>query len=444
MQEQLKPLLLTHLEVILSRLARDPAYGFVDTKFSTLDGRDFPDTDPIRGRNAVYGWIQARALEALAEHGRWLRSTSSSVEAAQRENLLGQLQNLLPGLVEWLTSVHNRMGRRLPFVFRPDGTPLAIDHNGRFQPAPPPAASTYGDLFFAKGLLAAGGFLSQEQIRKDGFALLARVLDDIETNRFRSNQQPLNPPYRSDWTSSAQEEGPWMIALGALELAYRESGDVQWLNKALQFIERLVERHVNRGQFSELQPLDFVETLAPDGRPLVRSGRVVCIPGHALEFVGLSAKILLTVRRAPSLPYRSQETARQVAELLPELFVHIFELGYRSKPGGLVASVDLLTRQALEASLPWWAVPEALRAAALLLRLAPDSPKAPEIAEAQDRLLNDLLTRWVNPKAYSWLFQTRDAEGNPVDRIPATPDADPAYHTGLSLLDFLQTQDEER
>ena len=34
-------------------------------------------------------------------------------------------------------------------------------------------------------------------------------------------------------------------------------------------------------------------------------------------------------------------------------------------------------------------------------------------------------------------YQTRDAAGHPVDLIPATADADPGYHTGLSLIDAI-------
>ena len=34
-------------------------------------------------------------------------------------------------------------------------------------------------------------------------------------------------------------------------------------------------------------------------------------------------------------------------------------------------------------------------------------------------------------------YQTIDRTGKPVDVIPATPDADPGYHTGLSLIDML-------
>ncbi|MDD3805951.1 MAG: hypothetical protein PHD91_02545 [bacterium] len=39
-------------------------------------------------------------------------------------------------------------------------------------------------------------------------------------------------------------------------------------------------------------------------------------------------------------------------------------------------------------------------------------------------------------------YQTRDAQGRVVDIASATPDADPCYHTGLSIIDFLRLIDE--
>ena len=442
MSHTVERILLTHLQVILDRLERDPRYGFVDTKFSTIDGRDFADEDAVRGKNAVYGWIQARALEALSEHGRWLQR-SVQIPDSQREELLQRVRRALPGLVQRVLQVQAGSGGHLPFVFRPDGTPLAVDSTGSLNPAPPPTTSTYGDLFLAKGLLAAGAFLAQPELRDKGLVLLSGVLEDIETNRFRSNQQPLRPPYRNTWASAHQEEGPWMLALGALDLAFRETGNSKWLVKAASFIQRLVQRHLNRGQFDELEPLDFVETVTEDGRPLVRSGQVICVPGHALEFVGLSAKVLLTARALPQVPESSNRILAETGDLLPGLFLHIFNLGYRPDVGGIVASVDLLSRGTANSSFPWWAVTEALRAAALVRQVAVDSPADEQLLKAQGHLLDDLLNRWINPRAHFWLFQTRDRTGKPVDLIPATPDADPGYHTGLSLLDFLETQNSE-
>ena len=39
-------------------------------------------------------------------------------------------------------------------------------------------------------------------------------------------------------------------------------------------------------------------------------------------------------------------------------------------------------------------------------------------------------------------YQTIDQAGAPVDIIPGMPEADPGYHTGLSIIDFLDLMDE--
>ena len=44
---------------------------------------------------------------------------------------------------------------------------------------------------------------------------------------------------------------------------------------------------------------------------------------------------------------------------------------------------------------------------------------------------------YVNPKCHQMAVQTRDEKGKVAPVIPATPDADPGYHTNLSLIDAL-------
>jgi len=51
---------------------------------------------------------------------------------------------------------------------------------------------------------------------------------------------------------------------------------------------------------------------------------------------------------------------------------------------------------------------------------------------------NAFLGRYVNPAVHLMAYQTRNARGEPIDVIPATPDADPGYHTGLAIIDFLR------
>jgi len=50
---------------------------------------------------------------------------------------------------------------------------------------------------------------------------------------------------------------------------------------------------------------------------------------------------------------------------------------------------------------------------------------------------NGFIRNFVNPDVHLMARQTLSRNGIPVETIPATPDADPGYHTGLSIIDFL-------
>ena len=95
---------LTVLEVMLQRFERRPDYPFIDTKLDLSTGRDFPDDDPIRGLDAVYGWIQGRGLEALAGHGRWLRDGTG---AADRSQLLPRIETMIRAVLRTLRRIRD-------------------------------------------------------------------------------------------------------------------------------------------------------------------------------------------------------------------------------------------------------------------------------------------------------------------------------------------------
>lgn len=87
--------------------------------------------------------------------------------------------------------------------------------------------------------------------------------------------------------------------------------------------------------------------------------------------------------------------------------------------------------------MPWWNLPETLRTAAELLLLCPADPARGEILQVAADCSNALVRNFVNRNCHLMAYQTVDCRGRPVDVIPGTPDADPAYHTGLSIIDFL-------
>ena len=53
------------------------------------------------------------------------------------------------------------------------------------------------------------------------------------------------------------------------------------------------------------------------------------------------------------------------------------------------------------------------------------------------------MANYVRPELGLMAVQTLSAAGKVVPVVPATPDADPGYHTGLSMIDCLDLLAEE-
>ncbi len=78
-------------------------------------------------------------------------------------------------------------------------------------------------------------------------------------------------------------------------------------------------------------------------------------------------------------------------------------------------------------------MPETVRAAVLSAKLTGDK----SLLQIGKSCIEAFFRGYVNPRCHRMAVQTRDEKGNVVQVIPATPDADPGYHTNLSLIDAL-------
>ena len=429
------------LDAILQRSERDPDDPFIDTKFSTITGEDFVAGEQgetlFKSRETVYAWIQGRALEALIGHAHWLQSCTE-ISADIRHDRVERIGRLAAQLAAALESVRERNNGRLFFTFLGDGTPIRFGKDGKPRPCEIPLESNFSELFVAKGLLAAGDFFRRLDWLESGQSLLLRICRDIESGHFRGDQIPY-PPVEKPILTSLQCQAPWMIALGAHALAYRVSADPQWLERGLRYLDTIMDNHLNLSQFAGLQLLDLVENLDTSGRPLDENGMILSSIGHVMEVVGLGTQVLLLLQKSKELaPARRERAIRRYQELLPRVLLHHFDLGFNPEAGGICLTVDLLTRKPVNTHLPWWILPETLRAAAEVLVFSPDQPEYQQILQLLQHCSNAFLHRFVNPKVSLFAYQTRNNQGDPIDWIPATPDADPGYHTGLSVIDFLR------
>ncbi len=429
-----RAMLVSVMSAIVDRYERTSDYPFMDTKLDLITGDDFPVDDPIRGRNAVYGWIQGRGLEAVAGHCRWMR------QQGIRPDLLPRLEAMMREVLGRMRDIHGRNGGHLFFFQTPEGIPFVLNDGGDRKDITLTGTSPYGfsDLFCSKGMYAAGQYLEEAEAVAEAADYCRRVDDAIHEGSFTTDQQPLDPKNPVRPKPGCHPHGPYMIQIGAAALmaSYCEPNSVEM---GLRLIRHELGRHANvDGRERDLQPHDFWEAIGDDGRPYHDDdGRVLCAPGQALECVGLSLKLIATVKaRGMADGDQSREIAEAEAAM-PRLLERGFENGYQAGPGGICKAFDLVSRTPINTDMPWWSLPEAMRAAALCWRIADTDFDRRMCLRILSLCHNAFTKHFVRPNLHLMAYQTRSAAGQVIPVIPATADADPGYHTGLSLIDVL-------
>ncbi len=294
-----------------------------------------------------------------------------------------------------------------------------------------PDGSNYSDLFYSKGLLCAASYLGLETKTAEAEHYFLRVVNDIWNRRFITDQQSFDPKNPVTAVVGKYLQGPFMIALSGIAEAATITGRQAWLRQGRKFMEHIFKVYINLGEKENLQQYDFWDAADSSGNPWDENGVILCDSGHALEFAGLSLKCLLQMRTVPEF----SEFTERCRGFYPELIEHCFQQGFNAQAGGICKSYDLKARQPVNTDMPWWSLPETIRAAAEMLEFAPES--TPAMLKIIEQCSVAFLEKFVNPAVHSMAYQTRGADGRPADVIPATPDADPGYHTGLSLIAFL-------
>ena len=177
---------ITTMREIVARYERTSDYPFVDTKLSLLNGEDFADADSVRGKGAIYGWIQGRGLEALAGHARWLR------ERGGEDGLVARMEKMMREVLDSLQRLRERNAGHLCFLMEPDGCPFTLDAAGKATPLAVGAVHPYGfsDLFCSKGMFAAAEYLVDDAAR----AAALEYVDLVEASMWeRLHDRPDRP-----------------------------------------------------------------------------------------------------------------------------------------------------------------------------------------------------------------------------------------------------------
>lgn len=416
--------------------------AFIDTKLNLITGKNFeklddPSVDFKSNRN-VFGWIQGRGLESLVGHSKWLKNVSILNEE-EKENRVIALEDLIRNLALTLEMIRSKNQGHLFFTFDQNGNFFRINDSGKKEFFEKEDDShTMTDLFYSKGFGAAAKLLGDVSLQEESKAYLKRILDDIDSGLFQGDQVSFDPKNKVKGTPGVQGQGVRMIAIGALALFAELYQDEYWYDKGCEYICYVFEKFCNLNkQFGTLELYDYSERIVTaTGQPYVDEGSVLSDPGHSLEFVGLALKLLLQIQAKKTHTPMQKKALDLASEHFLPMFLHCFEYGY-SEVGGIIKAFDLVSRKPINDDMPWWNLPETMRAGAELMAFLPNEDNA-EVKKVIAKCSNAFVKNYVNENVHMMAYQTIDKVGKPVDIIPATPDADPGYHTGLSIIDFLR------
>lgn len=383
------------LEWMLDRPALHGA--FLNTKVNPLDGRDYGDADGWRGPRYLYGWIQGRGLEALVTHAAFF----------ERENpaLAARLDAAGKKLFEALAALHDRHGGAF-FIYDEELNPIYRGAGGERLPQHTGTDFfTYSDSFVLKGLVAAASRYAPER-RGPWLERMGKLVSAIEGGRFiMDEQQALTAEAAS---RQHAEFGPRMIFMGGASLL-RRLGLESEAHFGDRFIAHVFARHW--------------DGTGADPSFLIRDaeGGDVCNVGHAIEFAGFA------------LEYLPADADPALLDKIEKTLIASFDRAFA--PPGLRLLVSAASRRPISPNSPWWSLPETTRAAGLL-HARTGSPEALRIWKTADEAF--FAHYWRPGTGYA--YQTR-TEAGPIDYVPATPDLDPGYHTGLSFLGAIEAAD---
>jgi hypothetical protein len=435
-------MLIAVMTAIADRYGRRPGYPYVDTKLNLLTGEDFPEDDPLRGYGTVYGWIQGRALEALADHCRWLKRHP---EIAEGQALLPRLEQMLREVSAALWRVYRQNDGHVFFFMTPDGVPFVL-REGDLQERIVewnPACYGYADSFASKGLYAAAQYLGDQTAAAEAAGYCRRVVESLWAGHFITDERGVDPQKGPAPGDAVREQGPYMIHMGTAAVL-AEGGEPAAVEMGLRLLRRSFEWFVEGGERPHgLKEGDIWEWMDEAGKPAYSlEGLLTSNPGHALELTGLGLKFTHAAKALPDTTAAQRTELEQFERLLPTVLVRNFVNGFLPGPGGICLRVDLVTRRPLSEIMPWWSLPEAVRAAAEAWASNPGGASASDCLRVLSAAHNAFAEYYVRPDLHLMAYQTRSTTGEPVAVIPATADADPGYHTGASILDFLRVMDE--
>lgn len=403
----MREIIVDTMSLIIERQQMRPDYGWIDLKVDAITGKDYFDINGIRDSKHIYSWIQGRGIEAIANHAAFFK----------------RVPELKDFDLEPAIALGRRVADRLMAERERNHGHIYFYVGGDAQP--PSTAFTTSDLFCARGLYAYYQNFGGAAEASEAKAYLKDVIRAVLAENIYSDQQSFHASQYQPATEELRRFGSRMLSFGAVTLLLNLEQDQEALAWREELANSVLDLYWNKDKRWPTLPEDLlIEWIDANDQPARdEAGKIVIDVGHSVELVGLWAQ----AQAATGID-------AEKAKIMEKLLRVNLEAGYH-EAGGIAKKVDAEALEILHPSLPWWSLPEALRAIALTEKLL-DKPQWSEWSVLWfDKCFKAFDLNYYRPSACKIALQTIDTDGKPMDVIPATPDLDPGYHTGLALID---------
>ncbi|HUX22537.1 MAG TPA: hypothetical protein VMW69_14960 [Spirochaetia bacterium] len=408
------------LRLLLERRKRRPDFPYPDTKFNPNTGEDYPSSS----YELLFTWFLGRGSEACTSHLSVIDSIRGIADV--REESKAMLEEYRRNQNEALIEILQANGGRIPF--RVNRVFEGVDASGKRVSLSAEGCNA-SELFAAKALIA-GGDSGEREI---GIKLFRRFLDSALSNGYEDDT--------ASYGRHLHAESPFMLSFALFRYLVGTEPSVSDLTEWARLAETLL--HYVLDNFWEEDSRRFFE-LIDFG---TKKKDPFYLPGHACELVGLGLQAVSVIEGAAAGLSAADQPDNKSFELgtftaakreLLRILLTAYDTGYDHKHGGMLQAINPLNGDVLNNDLPWWCLPEAMRAALYAYEAA-------EEAELRTRFLvifttasNDYFSYYPNPAAGLFPFRTRSGDTGEVRNfMPVVPEADPLYHSNISFIDML-------
>lgn len=434
-----------------ARFGSFPGLGnWIDMKIDPVTGAEREGRSELYARDRIYGWIQGRGLEAMSFFLRWKDSMpggdvqltgnhdAASLQA-ECERFARATEALYRQIVE--TCFPGRDGRlRGGFVMSPQGLDPHVPGHGDLGGN---GGTTLTALFLLRGLLAHASLQHGREYAGWIVRAMRNAIDAALRGECRNDQLSFGTK-GGGGSGNAGENGSdgvrphgddprlrgyegRMIALGACRLLFEHTRDPVDRERGARLVESVLGQHFFRNGEGVAWLADFGRPRGSDPMSPIREDAAEAVgvnPGHIIEFAGLALQFH---RIAGGIPVKH-------LGLLVELAISSWHSG-QAPCGGIVRGMDGRSGDILDSHCPWWSSFEAVRSFTEVFLLTEDAQLREKCLEIIGHSLDCIESVYLGSSKTGIPVQTVSAEGQVVDFIPATPDIDPGYHTGIPLMD---------